>query len=449
MTRTVGTPVEAAPSAAETTPSIPFAPRLASGRIALGPAGSHASMSRTGIELPAHTIPPSGRRSATWAKGAPSNGSPAVGGPGQPAAQGAVGGTIGDAASRPASAWPRARYRAEAAAARAPLPGAERIGEGVGGAGGIGMHEGRGQDRRITPAPVAVHDHLGRALLLEQRQHRLRRGHGAEAQDQARDVGGAPRTRSQELVAAGDDAGPVVGAAADERERIGQDRPVEGGGEAADGRGERRVVLGTGQDEAALHGGQAPRQALDVLVDEEAQTGDRRRRLLAVGGSAAGHPAARREGPERAVGHQRLAERDVEVDGPGRAGDRRRHRPGSDRADVARRHGLTVEERQLGEPLRMGPEEVHLVDGLGGPPVAQLGRPVRGQEDQGHPAERRLDDRGQEIGRGGARGREDGHGPARCLRHAQGEEARASLVEQHTDGDARVGAQGEGERRGA
>ncbi len=58
-TRTTGTPVAAAPRADETTPSMPLAPRLASGRMARGPDGSQASMSRTGIELLAHRIAPS------------------------------------------------------------------------------------------------------------------------------------------------------------------------------------------------------------------------------------------------------------------------------------------------------------------------------------------------------------------------------------------------------
>ncbi len=77
ITSATGAPVAAAPTADDTTPSIPLAPRLARGRIARGPAGSQASMSRTGIELLAHRIHPSGRRSPRRANGAPSNTSPA------------------------------------------------------------------------------------------------------------------------------------------------------------------------------------------------------------------------------------------------------------------------------------------------------------------------------------------------------------------------------------
>ena len=138
------------------------------------------------------------------------------------------------ATSQPSSQrWPRAGIgrRRPPPVRRSPAPSASARAWAVPEASACTKVVGRIAGSRQPPSPSTTT--WAGALLLEQGQHRLRRGHGAEAQDEVRDVGGAPRTRSQELVAAGDHAGAVVGAAAHERERIGQDRPVEGGGEAA------------------------------------------------------------------------------------------------------------------------------------------------------------------------------------------------------------------------
>ena len=63
------------PSIVDTTPSIPFAPRFERTVIARSVDGSQPSMSRTGIEFPAHSVDPSGRAAASAGNGAPSNGS--------------------------------------------------------------------------------------------------------------------------------------------------------------------------------------------------------------------------------------------------------------------------------------------------------------------------------------------------------------------------------------
>ena len=63
------------PSIVDTTPSIPFAPRFERTVIARSVDGSQPSMSRTGIELPAHSVDPSGSAAASAGNGAPSNGS--------------------------------------------------------------------------------------------------------------------------------------------------------------------------------------------------------------------------------------------------------------------------------------------------------------------------------------------------------------------------------------
>ena len=69
----------AEPIAVETTPSMPFAPRLACGSMDRSVRGSHPSRSRTGIEFPAHRIAPrrlpARNTPGRTANGAPSNGS--------------------------------------------------------------------------------------------------------------------------------------------------------------------------------------------------------------------------------------------------------------------------------------------------------------------------------------------------------------------------------------
>ncbi len=75
-TRATGPSATAAePSAVETTPSIPFAPRLERTVIARSVEGSQASMSRTGMELDAQRTAPSGSASASRGHGTPSKGS--------------------------------------------------------------------------------------------------------------------------------------------------------------------------------------------------------------------------------------------------------------------------------------------------------------------------------------------------------------------------------------
>ena len=59
----------------EITPSMPLAPRFDRIVMARSVDGSQPSMSRTGIEFPAHRVAPSGSAAASTGNGAPSNGS--------------------------------------------------------------------------------------------------------------------------------------------------------------------------------------------------------------------------------------------------------------------------------------------------------------------------------------------------------------------------------------
>ena len=94
-----------------------------------------------------------------------------------------------------------------------------------------------------------------------------------------------------------------------------------------------------------------------------------------------GSTARRRAGPRAAAGRgadERLAERQVEVDRPGAAARRRRRLddgPGGERARQVDR-AASVGDAGVVEPAHGGAVEVGLVDRLGRPDVAQLGRPV-------------------------------------------------------------------------
>ena len=155
--------------------------------------------------------------------------------------------------------------------------------------------------------------------------------------------------------------------------------------------------------------------------------GDERRRRDLVGRSA-----------QRPVGQQRLAERDVEVDGSGRSRDapspRRARQPSARARRVA---GSPSKQRQLGEPLGMPAEDAVLVDGLRRAAVPQLGRPVGGEDDERHARQydasttagsklRRPPSRRSRATATGRRG-----GP----RQAEREEPGRPLVEQHADAE--------------
>ena len=108
---------------------------------------------------------------------------------------------------------------------------------------------------------------------------------------------------------------------------------------------------------------------------------------------------------------QRLAERQVQVHGPGgRAGGLD---DGAGGEAAPRAGGLGRGRPRIGEPAGGPAEEVGLVDGLRGADVAQLGRAVGGDDEQRHPVEVGLDHGGVELGRRGAAGGEHDRRAAR------------------------------------
>ena len=141
-------------------------------------------------------------------------------------------------------------------------------------------------------------------------------------------------------------------------------------------------------------------------------------RASRAAGPSSGDPAdagARR--PRRRAGRrqrsgladERIAERQVQVHGPGRRAARVEHGPRRQRAP--RRPHRLVGHARVGEPAHGAAEEVTLVDRLGRGHVAQLGRPVGGAHEQRHLGLVGLDHRGVELG-GGRAARAQEHGRA-------------------------------------
>ena len=80
--------------------------------------------------------------------------------------------------------------------------------------------------------------------------------------------------------------------------------------------------------------------------------------------------------------------------------------------------------------------------------AAKLRRAVGGEGDQRDPRVVGLEDRGMEVGGGGARSAEHGRGAARRFGQSQGEEGAGAFVQRHVGADARAVQRGR-ERGGA
>ena len=234
--------------------------------------------------------------------------------------------------------------------------------------------------------------------------------------------------------------------------RSGRSQPARGGRRTADRRaaGSRARAAKLGQ----------PARGLGVAV----ATGDdqhaaRRRRASRT--AAPGLPAARTitygRPPLRPVAssgsgsgpieHERLAQREVEVDGSRRTLGRRRSRrgrPACGSTAGARRRRLV--DADLEEPLDRVAVQLELVDRLSGADVAELGRAVGRQHDHRHAGLAGLDHRRREVGRGGARRARDRDRPPGPLRGAEREEARAPLVDVRPAADPRLAGERQHDR---
>ena len=132
------------------------------------------------------------------------------------------------------------------------------------------------------------------------------------------------------------------------------------------------------------------------------------------------------------LGRERLAQREVEVHRAGPLAGGGPVGAAGERAVMDRRLAAGLVGADLDEPLDRAPVELQLVDRLAGADLAQLGRAVGGEHDQGHARLQRLDHGGMQVRGRRTRGAGDGDGPARRLGHAEREEAGAALVE-HRD----------------
>ena len=99
--------------------------------------------------------------------------------------------------------------------------------------------------------------------------------------------------------------------------------------------------------------------------------------------------------------------------------------------DASARHSAPTPGRSSGTPGVVEPAhrvavELHLVDGLAGAGVAQLGRAVGGAHDQRHAAVVGLEHRGVEVGRGGARRAQHDRGTPARPRRARARRTRPS-----------------------
>ena len=223
-------------------------------------------------------------------------------------------------------------------------------------------------------------------------------------------------------------------------QRIGEQRPAE-----ALARGGDRV-------EPGLRASRDDDRPVRVARDD-------RQRAAGGSGVLAGRRAQQPRTPAVATGlrvrpelgrrDERLAQREVQVDRAGAALERRPHRAAREHPHPAHPLGRRVVRADLEEPLRRRAVELDLVDRLAGADLAQLRRPVGGEDDERHARLVRLDDRRNEVRRRRAGRARDRDRPARRLRGADREEAAAALVDVREAAQPAVADEREHDRRAA
>ena len=144
--------------------------------------------------------------------------------------------------------------------------------------------------------------------------------------------------------------------------------------------------------------------------------------------------------------HERLPERQVEVDRPGRRTLRGRERAARNRAPGRARTLDRFRRPWIAEPANRVAVQLGLVDRLTRAGVAELRRPVGGAHEHRHPGVRGLDHRGMEVGRGGPRRAQQDRGDARGESDPECAKRSRPFVEHHMHPDSCVPRQREGER---
>ena len=148
------------------------------------------------------------------------------------------------------------------------------------------------------------------------------------------------------------------------------------------------------------------------------------------------------------LGKERLAKREVEMDGALRRAPCLRGGPSSQGCRVVEHRAGILGGPNLHEPAHLVSEEPYLIDRLRRAGVAKLGRPVGGGEDERDARRGCLDDRGEEISGGAARRAHERDRPTRGFREAQREKSGGALVEADAGPDRRS-VERERERGGA
>jgi hypothetical protein len=224
---------------------------------------------------------------------------------------------------------------------------------------------------------------------------------------------------------------------------------TERGGQRGDGRGERRVVLRPADDQPARGLDQLAREFVDHGTVGQGEAVGGGREGPAIGATGRRHDIGQFRHSLAGLRHERLAEREVEVDRPARRGGGGRDGPRGGQAHLAQQIGGDVRDRQRVEPLDVPAVEADLVDRLRRAEVLQLGRAVGGQHDQRYTREERLDHGGVEVGGGGAGAAQDRDRRAGRPGHPEREEGRRALIDVQPDADSAFRRQRDGERRRA
>ena len=395
MTSTSGTVLLAAawpprPSALDTTPSMPLAPRLARMRQRLAAAG------KEGVQIPhRHAVADVQGGAVGQQVGQfrehPRLAQPVVGGEGFPDAHLRV---ISLASSHARVHGPTAsRERKASAAARAPhSPARVRV-----------DHVG-GQPRGLPPAPASVHHHVAAAGPAGQGQRRAwtrerprsaapRRAGGTRRR---RRPAKTRRRRRRRGSGRGARTVPTTG------DRPG--RASRGGRPGRDRLRQPGIASGPADDDASLVGRQflreatAPHRAAGRVpswtAGEPGLSPRRRRRPPHRRNGASPDAGSPVPGPPVAAG----------AGGRGMRGSRKGKfkwtgpagppgpwpPPGGRGAAVAHHTGIVIGGGHLREPLDVGTVHADLIHGLGAPRSRRLVGPIRGQDDEGHPRDSTL-----------------------------------------------------------
>ncbi len=148
-----------------------------------------------------------------------------------------------------------------------------------------------------------------------------------------------------------------------------------------------------------------------------------------------------------ALRSQRIAKRQVQMNGARRRPPGLRGRATRELARVAQLQRSRLRHRRFGKPTHVTSVEAHLVDGLARTPLAKLGRPIGGEDDERHPRIARLDHPGKEVGSGGARSADQCDGRANGFGDTECEEGRRALVDLRPAAQRRMLRRGDRERR--